>query len=516
MRKKILIISLVLLLFTIAQSACTTQEPEVVEVTRVVTETVVETITEQVEVTRVVEGETVTETIEVEVTRVVEPTGEPKPESDIKVVLFNTQETDPDSVQVYQDIINEFHELHPDTFVDLIVTNNPDTMGQRMVAADAVGADMGIVAINTVEFSEFVDAGLLYPLDDVVERIGRDNFNPGALVYGPDGNTYAMAYNGGAYTSLWIREDMLEEAGLEEPQSFEEILAMVEAFTQDTDGDGEIDIYGTGLPASPTPMTGYVLMGMLYENCADFYDRQGNVVFDHPNALEAIEKYVALLEFAPEAASAWEWGDVINGVISERTATGWYAGRLGWNTYRADAELRDKIKPIHFSAGPNPSGFAGYDYLEVYSGVEEPDATMDFLEFMMTGDRMTRFLLTVPGHLAPVTKGVTESLLEDESEYVQKYGDDIAHIFEEMAIGANGTIMMGHIDPDTCEQNFNLNPVPWGSQVFGPENVPGEVIHRIFTGEMTPEEAQEWGTQRLQEIADEWRADNPDWTPPSE
>ncbi|KAA3659315.1 MAG: hypothetical protein DWQ04_22730, partial [Chloroflexi bacterium] len=58
-----LILALVALLFAVAACSPTT---EVVEVTRVVTET------EQVEVTRIVEGEVVTEVQEVEVTRVVE------------------------------------------------------------------------------------------------------------------------------------------------------------------------------------------------------------------------------------------------------------------------------------------------------------------------------------------------------------------------------------------------------------------------------------------------------------
>lgn len=54
-------------------SACAPAEPEVVEVTRVVTQT--ETVTEQVEVTRIVEGEVQTE--QVEVTRIVEVQSEP-------------------------------------------------------------------------------------------------------------------------------------------------------------------------------------------------------------------------------------------------------------------------------------------------------------------------------------------------------------------------------------------------------------------------------------------------------
>ena len=68
--KRFLLIAFALIA-SLVLAAC---QPQVVEVTRVVSETVTETVTQEVEVTRVVEGEVVTETVtqEVEVTRVVE------------------------------------------------------------------------------------------------------------------------------------------------------------------------------------------------------------------------------------------------------------------------------------------------------------------------------------------------------------------------------------------------------------------------------------------------------------
>ena len=69
--KKLSLLLITLLALGILLTACSAPaEPEVVEVTRVVTETVAE----EVEVTRIVEGETIVETIteEVEVTRIVE------------------------------------------------------------------------------------------------------------------------------------------------------------------------------------------------------------------------------------------------------------------------------------------------------------------------------------------------------------------------------------------------------------------------------------------------------------
>ncbi|NCF64811.1 MAG: peptide ABC transporter substrate-binding protein [Chloroflexi bacterium] len=68
MKQKVFLLFLVIIAVCLLLVAC---QPQQVEVTRVVTET--ETVTEEVEVTRVVEGEVVTEVQEVEVTRIVEP-----------------------------------------------------------------------------------------------------------------------------------------------------------------------------------------------------------------------------------------------------------------------------------------------------------------------------------------------------------------------------------------------------------------------------------------------------------
>ena len=79
MRKSILYPA-ILLILALFISACS---PQTVEVTRVVTETVTEEV--QVEVTRVVDGETIVETVteEVEVTRVVEVAGPKSVDTDL-------------------------------------------------------------------------------------------------------------------------------------------------------------------------------------------------------------------------------------------------------------------------------------------------------------------------------------------------------------------------------------------------------------------------------------------------
>ncbi len=82
-------------------------EAETVEVTRVVTETVIEQV--EVEVTRIVEGEVVTETVieEVEVTRIVEVPAETDEidESGPRTLTLFTTEADPPQLEILGELL---------------------------------------------------------------------------------------------------------------------------------------------------------------------------------------------------------------------------------------------------------------------------------------------------------------------------------------------------------------------------------------------------------------------------
>jgi ABC-type glycerol-3-phosphate transport system substrate-binding protein len=87
------------------------------------------------------------------------------------------------------------------------------------------------------------------PLNDVVEGIGRDQFKTGAVL-SLDESDYALGYAGGTHSVLWVRKDLFEAAGLEYPKTFEELLVAAEKLTQDTNEDGQIDIYGSAFGLS--------------------------------------------------------------------------------------------------------------------------------------------------------------------------------------------------------------------------------------------------------------------------
>ena len=223
-----------------------------------------------------------------------------------------------------------------------------------------------------------------------------------------------------------------------------------------------------------------------------------------------------MAQYAPEAVTTWGWGDIIQAFISKRASSCWYYGRAGWNTYSADPELRAVMKPLAWITGPEDLGHGGFDKLAVYNGAQWPEEALAFVEYMLTGDRVVRFLMTVPGHLAPPYSGLDDQVMSYEHPYLEEYGDQVAFLFGRAGKGTFASLSMGFINPDTCEKDYTVEPVPWAAKIFGGnEAVPSLMIQRIFVEGETPEEAHQWALEELALRIDEWKADNPDWTPPA-
>jgi multiple sugar transport system substrate-binding protein len=436
------------------------------------------------------------------------------PEGGIKVIPFITTETDPETVAVFQEVIAEYEEQHPDVIIDLVLTAH-GSEEQRLITASAVGAELGIIGVHPDYLVEYVEAGYLLPLDSAIENIGRDNFKR-AAVLNLQGHDYAVGYAAGTHATLWVRRDLFEAAGLELPTTYDELLAAAEALTQDTDGDGNIDIYGIGIPAAADGATEARFVSFVYQNCGDWFDKQGNLVFDNPNVLDALNKYVELLQYAPPDVTGWSWYDGITAYTAGKIAMHPYGGRLGYNLFRDNPELRENTTVIWMPVGDEVhAGRGGYDYLAVSANARWPEETLDFLEFFLTGDRLARFDLTVPGHLIPPTYDLDQVILESDDPYVQAYSADIETLFDSINYTALPGLQMGAVDVDTCTFDPVYNPMPWGGTVTG-NYIASQMIERVAVGGESPEAAWEWAYTEMQNAADEWKAEHPDWEPIAE
>jgi putative aldouronate transport system substrate-binding protein len=163
--------------------------------------------------------------------------------------------------RVYED------ELNIKIVYDWIVSGSNDEYQSKLNVALASGDIPDLLGVNATQMVQLIDAGMIQDLSGVfqeysapltTEVINQDGDAPflagkvGDQVYGLP-NTAGSIDN---VSLMWIRTDWLEDLGLEVPTNMDELVNMIDAFTNaDFDGNGEDDT--VGLAVTGTLWDGY-------------------------------------------------------------------------------------------------------------------------------------------------------------------------------------------------------------------------------------------------------------------
>ncbi len=485
--RKVTLFAVVLILMVLGLSAC---QPETVEVTRVVTET--ETVTEQVEVTRIVEGETVTE--QVEVTRIVEV--EPEPE-DRTVVEFWTTDNEEERVDVYEQIAARYMEQNPDVEVRIVPIEEAGVT-QRIATAQAANRLPDIVRMGVERVAAFAADGLLdeAAAGAVIESVGEDDFrsSPLQMVTNPETGNYAAIPYDGWLQAIWYRSDVFEEVGLEAPVTWEQIQAACETLP----GTGDL-LYAVTLGTDPGQNYGHqVFEQFAISNDAWPFDADGNVTMNTPEMIEALEFYTSLQECAPPGPQYWRGA-------REAYELG-QSGMLFYSTYIMDdlvegsgteeggtIEIAVEDLAVNTGFAPEmrgPNGSASYGQLVTLAIMQGADPqAQDVVEFFLT-EGYQDVLALAPFGKVPVLESAVDEW-KDLSPYFENYSpetlDQIANGYESMQR------WLFRPDYDATQRAVI-------GDIEGRLLIPTAISNIALEGTMTPEQAAEFLQQEVEQM----------------
>lgn len=488
--RKLTLFAVVLLLFILGLSAC---QPETVEVTRVVTET--ETITEQVEVTRIVEGESVTE--QVEVTRIVEVEPEPAEPEDRTVIEFWTTDNEEERVDVYEQVAARYMEQNPDVEVRIVPIEEAGVT-QRIATAQAANRLPDIVRMGVERVAAFAADGLLdeEAATAVIESVGEDDFrsSPLQMVTNPETGMYAAIPYDGWIQAIWYRSDVFDDAGLEPPITWEAISEACETLP----GTGNL-LYGITLGTDPGQNYGHqVFEQVAISNDAWPFDAEGNVTMNTPEMIEALEFYASLQECAPPGPQYWRGAREAYELDQ--------SGMLFYSTYIMDdlvegsgTEEGGNIDiPVEDLAGRTgfapemrgPNGSASYGQLVTLSIMQGADPqAQDVVEFFLT-EGYQDVLALAPFGKVPVLESAVDEW-KDLSPYFENYSpetlDQIANGYESMQR------WLFRPDYDAAQRAVI-------GDIEGRLLIPTAISNIALEGTMTPEQAAEFLQQEVEQM----------------
>jgi multiple sugar transport system substrate-binding protein len=361
------------------------------------------------------EGETIVETVVVtqEVEREVTVAGQ--------TITFWSTEIQPPRAAATMEIINRFTE-QTGIGVELVLTDE-DALPNLLTAAVAAGT-LPDVIFHPLDFTlGWHQQGILdaAAATQVINSLNAETFAEGPLNLVSVGNEYAAVPTDGWGQIIVYRADWFDEAGLEPPTSYENIMAAAEALN-----DPSNNIFGiTAATDGGAVFTQQTFEHIALANGCQLVDEGGNITLNSPECVEAVTFFDDLLSNYSPAG--------VQDVVSTRAT--YFAGQAAmivWSPFILDemAGLRNDAFPSCPECADDPaflakvsgivpsfSGPSGDEaqYGQIsYMGITtnaDADAAQQFLEFWFTDGYLDWLSVSVEGKF-PMRSGTTENPTE--------------------------------------------------------------------------------------------------------
>lgn len=318
----------------------------------------------------------------------------------------------------------------------------------QLAAAFASGEVPDIVThLPSFAVQTYYANGLLAPFNDVIEAIGADDFYPGAnnVFRAADGNYAGTGIGNSAANMLWVRHDLMREAGIDKiPETWDELYAAATAMQRG-------GIFGAALPYSRTGMTSLIFIGFIHGAGGHIFTPDLELDIDNEGTRNALEFYKAMRPLCPPGATNFSWGESLTAFVSGATATGIYTGRVLQNVNDQNPGIADEItcrKYPRISLDVEPWTFNDFPCVMIPAQSRNIEAAKQFAAFLFDPEGYIKLLHAAPGHVLPVLQSISENPLYLENPIIEKYSEEV----DLMAAAAAGGFNLGF---ETAEHQSN-------------------------------------------------------------
>ena len=241
-----------------------------------------------------------------------------------------------------------------------------------------------VIVVDCYWVGEFAAAGWMAPLDDFIAQSGFDTsvYIPSMMemVGQVNGTTYMLPFYN-YMLSLIYRTDVWAEYGMEIPDNME---AYVEACKQITaqSGGAMAGAVMQGLRPDPIAME---WCNYLFSCGGDFYDANGNITINSPEAVKALELYVDnMTNAAPAGAPGFGFDEAFN-VIAQGNAASYVT--YNWMLPRLENKDESSVAGL-CDITPMPGGVslnAGWGWAIPHNAADKA-ASWEFLKWVESSD----------------------------------------------------------------------------------------------------------------------------------
>lgn len=352
-------------------------------------------------------------------------------DGDIKIEFMHSS-VEQERLAVITELIEQFESDNPNIMIEQVPVEE-DSYNTKIVTLASAGQLPEVVEVGQ-DYAKVMNKDQLIDqetVQSVIEAAGEENFYDGALklMRTEDGSSYTGLPISGWVQGIWYNKEMLESKGFEEPENWQEVMQVAEAFT-----DGSTKEYGIALPTVEGVFSEQSFSQFALSNNANILDADGELNINTPEMIEALTYYQELAQYTmPGSNDTTEVNDAfMNGTVPMAVYSTYILPGI-FNEGNADN--------IGFAIPTNETKavYGTVSALTITSGLEDAQkkAAEKFLTFMSQPENMTDWVLMSPGGAQPVSNLVTENEDYQANEVINAFGElsnEIASSFDNIQV----------------------------------------------------------------------------------
>lgn len=424
-------------------------------------------------------------------------------------IEFWTTETQSDRMKTIQLLMDTYQALNPDITVRLVPVDENEIPSQ-MAAASAAGTLPGLIEGSSELMLAFGEEGIL---DDkgasrLVDKVGKKRFFQGALKMmevPAGGNYYALPYHGWVQ-GIWYRADWFKDAGLDPPDTWENILKAAKTFYKP-----EQNQYGILVGTKPEAYTEQCFTHFALSNGAGEFNSSGELIFNSQQTLDTLTYYAKLARYNPPGPQTWRardyyiqgklamffystyiMDDLALAEVAAGSLTNAHFPQLSKSTF--DSKLVDNTQFVATITKTKAGAYGAIVGLGLVNQIskEKNEAAQKLVEFLYEPTSYITFLHMAPGGMNPMLRDIASKpdYLNDPKGVFKRYG---RNKIEEIISGLDNIGSFTIVEGKTF---------PAAGKIYAKQIIPRMVYSATIEG-MNPADALKWAEGQMKSVIDE-------------
>ncbi|MBI4254237.1 MAG: extracellular solute-binding protein [Candidatus Rokubacteria bacterium] len=312
------------------------------------------------------------------------------------------------------DAMNEWAQKNAPGLKFAIETLSWTDVYPKLMTDLAAGRPAACISVESPIAFQLMAEGLLEPVDDLVDRIGRTRLISGAKweYWGAwKGKQYVIPAHHQSHL-LVVRTDLLRDAGVTKSPAewnWNDLLAAAKAIKAKTRQ------FGLCIALGRTIATDYYVISLLHSAGGRMFDaaNKSQVVFDSPAAVETFEFIAELVPTMPPGAVGYTFLDVVDSMAKGQSGMVFYWGRVFGRAAEVDPNVFKTMEAYQHAAHPKTGKRLNWNDFQGWAIPKDnnpyvAEVKQALVHLMTSRDWQIRYAQSLVPNVSPVFQDVAQ------------------------------------------------------------------------------------------------------------